>query len=105
MSLTQADRLRKIRMVTTFMGLDTPAELLARYRDQAIVPGICTGEFCDSIRKPAGAGNSKRRRADKHPADAVMGVVQDFLKEGGIMEKTVSTLTSSGQNIAWSLLL
>ena len=44
-----AERRRKLQMVTAFMGLDTSTELLARYRNQALVPGICTGEFCDGI--------------------------------------------------------
>ena len=48
-SLTRAERRRKLRVVTAFMGMYTSADLAARYRDQALVPGICTGRFCDGI--------------------------------------------------------
>lgn len=49
MALPYGERRRKLRIVADFMGCDGPGELLARYRNQAVVPGICTDPGCDWI--------------------------------------------------------
>lgn len=49
MNLSYKERQFKQRIVTEYMGFEKPADLLASYRNKAIVPGICTEAFCDCI--------------------------------------------------------
>lgn len=49
MVLTYSERRWKIRVVTDFMGFYDPSELLYKYKDKAMVPGICTDKYCDWI--------------------------------------------------------
>lgn len=49
MILSYSERRRKLRIVTEYMCFLKHHELLAHYKDSAIVPGICTDYFCDCI--------------------------------------------------------
>lgn len=55
MCLSFSERSKKLRRVANALGYDHPLNLLHRYLDKEIVPGICTNEICDCVTNVAAA--------------------------------------------------